>query len=189
MITHHTYSDASPVCKGELWLPEKPVTADTPKIMLIHGGGWWHGTADFMAGVADRFCREGYIVFNIDYRVTTEAPWPACGDDCLAAADFFVRADAEEIRVTAGKPIVVCGVSAGGHLALMTGLRMPREQVLGIISIAGIADPDTAGRVDADSRRERPKRKACQCEKKQDQNFFHKSPFYAGFLKNCACTR
>ena len=139
MITHHTYSDASPVCKGELWLPEKPVTADTPKIMLIHGGGWWHGTADFMAGVADRFCREGYIVFNIDYRVTTEAPWPACGDDCLAAADFFVRADAEEIRATAGKPIVVCGVSAGGHLALMTGLRMPREQVLGIISIAGIA--------------------------------------------------
>ena len=142
MITHHTYSDASPACKGELWLPEKPVTADTPKIMLIHGGGWWHGTADFMAGVADRFCREGYIVFNIDYRVTTEAPWPACGDDCLAAADFFVRADAEEIRVTAGKPIVVCGVSAGGHLALMTGLRMPREQVLGIISIAGIADPE-----------------------------------------------
>lgn len=38
--------------------------------------------------------------------------------------------------------------SAGGHLALMTGLRLPPERVAGIISISGIADVEADFPVD-----------------------------------------
>ena len=141
MKTTRVYRSDSPACKGELWLPKEPITADTPKMLLIHGGGWRAMDLHSLDGVAPFFREMGFVVYNIDYRLSTEAPWPACGDDCLAAADDLVRAEAEEIRITAGKPIFVFGASAGGHLAMMTGLRMPREQVRGIISVSGIADP------------------------------------------------
>ena len=40
MKTTRVYRSDSPACKGELWLPKEPITADTPKMLLIHGGGF-----------------------------------------------------------------------------------------------------------------------------------------------------
>ena len=42
-------------------------------------------------------------------------------------------------NVCAGNFLII-GPSAGGHLALMTGLRLPEQKVAGIVSISGIAD-------------------------------------------------
>ncbi len=136
-----SYAGGDTECKGDLYLPEA-VTDSTTKILLIHGGGWQAMDRSSTRGVAEMFRDNGYVVYNIDYRLAPEHPWPAPGDDCLQAADFLVRADREDLSGLRGKPIMLCGLSAGGHLALMTGLRMPREQVKGIISISGIADPD-----------------------------------------------
>ncbi len=122
--------------QGDLFLP-KTITGQTRKILLIHGGAWSSMDRDSAAGVAEFFREQGFIVFNIEYRLTTAAPWPACGDDCLEAAKFLFNADLE-----GQKPLIICGLSAGGHLALMTGLRLPAEMVSGIISISGIADPE-----------------------------------------------
>lgn len=129
-----------PICTGELLFPEN-LSPDTPKILLIHGGAWSSMERGSFAGVADFFRENGFITFNIDYRLTSTDPWPACGDDCLEAARFLIDGKSEELKQWAGRPIFVCGGSAGGHLALMTGLRLPKEQVSGIISISGIADP------------------------------------------------
>lgn len=79
-------------------------------------------------------------VYNINYRLSSIAPWPACGDDCLEAGRFFLDAEIPEFQGFNRKRIFVMGGSAGGHLALMTGLRLPPERVAGIISISGIAD-------------------------------------------------
>jgi acetyl esterase/lipase len=128
---------------GDLLLPAE-VTKDTPKLLLIHGGGWRSDKyqRDTLADEAKLFCDAGYAVYNIDYRLAPEAAWPAIGDDCLAAARKFVSCDGmPELSAVKGKPISILGASAGGHLAIMTGLRLPRADVLGVISVSGIADP------------------------------------------------
>ena len=113
---------------GDLLLPSN-LSEDTPKLLLIHGGGWrsdkyLRGT---LSDEAKLFCEAGYAVYNIDYRLAPEAAWPAIGDDCLAAARKFVSCNGmPELSATKGQPIAILGASAGGHLALMTGLRLPR---------------------------------------------------------------
>lgn len=135
---------ADPMQAGDLYLPAGGITAATPKLLLLHGGGWrsdkyLRGTlADEAALLRDA----GYAVYNVDYRLAPAAAWPAIGDDCLAAARKLVSCDGmPELAPAAGGPIAVLGVSAGGHLALMTGLRLPRKDVLGVMSVSGIADP------------------------------------------------
>lgn len=134
---------AAPQQCGDLHLPDE-VSSETPKLLLIHGGGWHsdkyqRGT---LADEAELFRRAGYAVYNIDYRLAPAAPWPEIGDDCLAAARRFVACEGmPQLASAAGKPVFVLGASAGGHLALMTGLRLPRKDVLGIVSVSGIADP------------------------------------------------
>ena len=128
---------------GDLYIPKK-VTADTPKILLIHGGGWRSKQylRDTLSDQSKLFCKAGYIVYNVDYRLAPEAAWPVIGDDCIAAAKKLISCEGlPKLSEVADKPISILGVSAGGHLALMTGMRLPRESVKGIISISGIADP------------------------------------------------
>ena len=79
---------AAPQQTGDLVLPPGEITAATPKILLIHGGGWTsekylRGT---LADEAALFRDAGYAVYNIDYRLAPGAAWPLIGDDCLAAA-------------------------------------------------------------------------------------------------------
>ncbi len=129
---------------GDLHLPGGKISATTPKLLLIHGGGWRsdklkRGT---LADETELFRAAGYAVYNIDYRLAPAAPWPEIGDDCLAAARKLIACeDMPELAAAAGRPIAIIGASAGGHLALMTGLRLPRKDVLGIVSVSGIADP------------------------------------------------
>lgn len=123
----------------DLFIPDRPAVPDMA-VLIIHGGGWSAMSKESFEGVGLWLSGElGLPVCNINYRLTTEAPWPACGDDCLAAAGFLLRSD-----LIPGQPekrrLFVLGGSAGGHLALMTGLRFPAEKVAGIVSISGIGD-------------------------------------------------
>ena len=126
---------------GDLFLPAN-WNADTPVCLQIHGGGWNHGDRFSWEGVARFFADSlGIASFNIEYRLCDkDAPWPACGDDCIAAARFLLSdAFAERYSLRPAR-LWICGGSAGGHLALWTGLSLPPENVAGIISISGIAD-------------------------------------------------
>jgi acetyl esterase/lipase len=122
--------------RGDLWIP------DSPKgfVLTIHGGGWRKFDKSRFDGLANWLGREGWGVFNINYRLLQHSPWPACGDDCLAAAEWLLSAKFADGVPLEGRKIFVMGASAGGHLALMTGLRLAPESVAGIISIAGASD-------------------------------------------------
>ena len=126
---------------GDLYLPDG-WNADTPVVLAIHGGGWVNGNRYSWSGVADYFCRElGMAVFNVEYRLLNDTcKWPACGDDCLAAARYLLGREFQSRYGLKPKRIWTCGGSAGGHLALWTGLSLPADQVAGVISISGIAD-------------------------------------------------
>jgi len=127
---------------GDVHVPEK-VTDRTPCVLLIHGGGWGAMKRQDVVGIADFLRRDlGCVVYNIDYRLASkENPWPACGEDCVAAAKFmFTEAFAQAAGVRP-RQLWVMGGSAGGHLALWTGLSLPADQVAGIVSLSGIGDP------------------------------------------------
>ena len=124
--------------EGDLFLPEEPVGA--PVVLVIHGGGWQAMDRFRFGRVCEWLAAAGHAVFNINYRLTGDAPWPACGDDCLRAARFLLTAGHEAMAVLDRSRLAVLGGSAGGHLALMTGLRLPTEQVAGIVSLAGPTD-------------------------------------------------
>lgn len=134
-----------PAPQGDLYVPEKAGRL-TPKVLAIHGGGWRAQDRASFRGVAEALAARGAIVYNVDYRLTTEAPWPACGDDCLAAAEWLSVWRTNDFTET----IFTVGGSAGGHLSLMTGLRFDRRKVAGVISLSGIADagPDRAAHPD-----------------------------------------
>ena len=76
---------------GDLYLPES-LSDKTPVVLTIHGGGWTSGDRYSWSGVAEFFCRDlGCAAFNIEYRLASSTNhWPACGDDCIKAADSLM---------------------------------------------------------------------------------------------------
>ena len=124
---------------GDLWLPER-ISERTQAVLLIHGGDWATLDKSSLNGVASYLCQKlDMAVYNINYRLCGLAPWPACGEDSLEAADFLLNSNLLESRSISNDKIWLIGASAGGHLAVMTGLRLPSARVAGIISISGIA--------------------------------------------------
>lgn len=129
--------------KGDLYLPD--AIPSFPPVLLIHGGGWDSLSKEAMEPVARLFQTEGRSVFNINYRLLGQAPWPACGDDCLAAEHFMLQGGLARHGLPAPAQLFICGASAGGHLAMMTGLRLPRQNVKAILSMAGPSRLDPRG--------------------------------------------
>ena len=133
------YADGSASNVGDLHLPAN-LSASTELVLQIHGGGWTKMSRQDASGISRRLAERGYAVYNIDYRLASPGqPWPACAEDCLAAARFLLNGG---VRAYGLQPqsIWIMGASAGGHLALWTGFHLPREQVRGVISVSGIAD-------------------------------------------------
>ncbi len=101
-------------------------TPPVPCVLWIHGGAWWEGDrretpSTWPEGLFFRLLVEaGLAVATVDYRFSSEARWPAQGDD-VAEALHFLRAQADVLRIDPGR-IGVAGESAGGHLAAMAAL-------------------------------------------------------------------
>ena len=128
--------------RGDLFLPAA-ASADTPVVLVIHGGGWTSMCRADLEGIARFFCDDlGFAAFNVDYRLASPScRWPACGDDCVAAARFVLSPRFAALSGLAPKKIWICGGSAGGHLVLWTALSLPRDKVAGAVAISPIGDP------------------------------------------------
>lgn len=98
-------------------------TGSLPAILLVHGGGWREGRREEQRGIASRFAEAGYVAIPVSYRLTGEAPFPACIDDVVAAARW-VRAHAKDYGVDPER-IGALGHSAGAHLVAMLALAEP----------------------------------------------------------------
>jgi pectinesterase len=88
-------------------------------IIIIHGGGWRAGNRTFHYPLAQRLAKLGYVCFTPEYRLSTEALYPAGVYD-IKAAIRWVRKNAAKYNLNEDK-IVVAGHSAGGELAAMMG--------------------------------------------------------------------
>ena len=86
-------------------------------LLLVHGGSWRGGDRSQLRGYGILLGRVGYTSVACEYRLSTEAKWPAQLHDVKAALRWF-RANAERLEIERSK-VAVLGASAGGHLALM----------------------------------------------------------------------
>jgi acetyl esterase/lipase len=94
---------------------------DVPLIVWIHGGGFFFGSKEGfpVEPVPLHLLLEGYAVASINYRLSSEAVFPAQLEDCKAAIRWL-RAHADEFGIDPNR-IGVWGASAGGNLAALVG--------------------------------------------------------------------
>ena len=94
--------------------------APVPTLIYIHGGGWTGGTKEGSSLTFLPFLQMGWNVVNVEYRLARVSMAPAAVEDCLCALRWVYR-NAKQYNVDLTK-LVVTGNSAGGHLALTTGM-------------------------------------------------------------------
>jgi acetyl esterase/lipase len=92
-------------------------------VVLLHGGAWRAGSRDDVVCFAEALAGHGFTAIAAEYRLLGEAAWPAQIED-VTAVITFVSEHAASLGVRADA-IVVEGFSAGGHLALLAGARVP----------------------------------------------------------------
>jgi acetyl esterase/lipase len=98
----------------------RDVTTPQPTLVFYHGGGWIAGTKESSFMSVMPWLEMGWNVVNVEYRMARVALAPAAVEDAQCALRFVVS-QAKNYNIDVDK-IVLSGESAGGHLALTTGM-------------------------------------------------------------------
>ena len=146
--------------KLDVYAPPK-TAVPVPVVMVIHGGGWMEGSKESRIFEGLPYMEMGFAVVNVEYRLGHVSLAPAAVEDCLCALHWIGR-NAAKYGFDLNK-VIVTGGSAGGHLALTTGMipdssgfanecasdedegwrgpwPSPRPQVAAIVNWFGITD-------------------------------------------------
>jgi len=100
----------------DIYMPDN--VGKPPLIVQVHGGAWRFG--DKQSSVPMEFVEHGYALASLDFRQSTDAPFPAMVHD-IKAAVRFLRANASEYGYDASR-IAIIGASSGAHLAQVVGV-------------------------------------------------------------------
>ena len=105
--------------KLDIYRP-RGVEGVNPTLMYIHGGGWTNGSKEASSLTFLPYLEMGWTVVNVAYRLADVAHAPAAVEDTRCALRWIYR-NSEQYGFDKSN-IVVTGNSAGGHLALTTGM-------------------------------------------------------------------
>ncbi|MCK2212991.1 alpha/beta hydrolase [Actinomadura sp. ATCC 31491] len=119
------------------WTPDGQ---QRPGVFLIHGGWWSSGDKRYMKEITRSYAELGYTVFNLNYRLSGDAAWPAQRTDALSAI-ATARKFADRWSFDPGNYVVV-GFSAGGHIAAAVGTYGDGVNGLkGVVGLSPIISP------------------------------------------------
>jgi acetyl esterase/lipase len=113
------------ILKLDLHIPSGK--AFSPLIVWVHGGAWRSGSKKNVS--LGKLVEDGYPIASVDYRLSTQAKFPAQVHD-IKAAIRFLRAHGSEWGLATGK-IAIAGDSAGGHLAALVGVSNQHPELEG----------------------------------------------------------
>ena len=128
----------------------RDTTGPQPTVIYMHGGFWAAGTKEGSLMALMPWLEMGWNVVNVEYRLARVALAPAAVEDCMCALRYVAN-QAKTYDIDTAR-IVVTGESAGGHLALTTGIipdtagldrecaGAPLPKVAAIINWYGITD-------------------------------------------------
>ncbi|MEW2526019.1 alpha/beta hydrolase [Streptomyces sp. NPDC047071] len=109
-------------------------------LVILHGGSW--ARDNDWSGWSRWFAARGFTVYETDYRLSSDAVWPAQRTDVLAALRWIARREGPG----APRPLLL-GSSAGGHLAVSVGAyRDGRAYARGVVALSPVASPYRAWR-------------------------------------------
>ncbi|HWB26055.1 MAG TPA: alpha/beta hydrolase [Chitinophagaceae bacterium] len=107
----------------DIYLPAN-AKANAPLVIWVHGGAWMlndkYADMSYMANTVKGFLDSGYALASIDYRYSTQAPFPAQIQDCNQAVEFLYN-NAAKYKIDKHR-FALIGFSAGGHLASLVGM-------------------------------------------------------------------
>lgn len=128
----------SPITLTYKSLPHGPLQADiylptpqaslppSPILLFLHGGAWISGSRkDIPASTFHAFLTRNFTIVSIDYQFLPESSFTDQQGD-IKDVERWLRDSLPQVleqgfhRVVDGEKIVVLGVSAGAHLALLT---------------------------------------------------------------------
>ena len=136
-----------PLQFGELWLPGSAESAAPASLVVFVHGGCWLNAYDVRHtyALSTALTQAGYAVWSLEYRRTGDpgGGWPGTFEDIQAGLAFVDNL--AEYGVTTDQ-YVLAGHSAGGHLALLAGERLPAARaVIGLAAITDIVAYATGG--------------------------------------------
>lgn len=105
--------------KLDIYQP-RGLTAPNPTLVYFHGGGWTGGSKESSSLTNLPYLEMGWTLVNVEYRVSSVSLAPAAVEDARCALRWMYR-NAKQYNFDLNR-IVVSGSSAGGHLALTTGM-------------------------------------------------------------------
>jgi len=111
--------DGKPAHRMDVFRPARQQSL-RPVIMYVHGGGFTMCSKDTHQGIGQIYAANGYVVFNVNYRLAPKYKYPAAIEDVALAWQWII----ENAKTYGGDPerIIVGGESAGGNLTLALGI-------------------------------------------------------------------
>ncbi len=113
----------------QIFLPENHrLTDKRPVILFFFGGGWTGGSPKQFYQQARGFAKKGIVAISVDYRTKKShgtTPFECVKDGKSAVR--WVRQHAGELGIDPNK-VVAAGGSAGGHVAVCTGVILGHEE-------------------------------------------------------------
>ena len=112
------YANESPSEKMDIYVPN--TTGPHPVVIWIHGGRYLVGDKNNInQNFTEEALKRGYAVVSINYRLATEAKYPAQIYD-VKVAIRFLRTNSKTYNLNPDK-FAISGSSAGGGLAALAG--------------------------------------------------------------------
>jgi acetyl esterase/lipase len=127
IVSNITYANRNNTeLKLDVYFPRNRATP-LPTLILFHGGGWVAGQKERNVFQLLPYLSLGWVVINVEYRLASNSLAPAAVEDCRCALRW-VTYNAKNFGIDTSR-IVLTGGSAGGHLALITGM-LPAQSAL-----------------------------------------------------------
>ncbi|MFW5739751.1 MAG: alpha/beta hydrolase [Myxococcota bacterium] len=108
------HMDGHPRHNLDVYVPRR-LPPPRPAVLYLHGGGFRILSKESHWAMALAFARQGFVVFNVGYRLAPADSFPAAIEDACAAYTWVVK----HAKRWGGDPtrLVVAGESAGANLA------------------------------------------------------------------------
>jgi acetyl esterase len=118
-----------------------------PAVLVVHGGSWSRGdkAEPHWRSVCEWLANDGFVTFNINYRLAPQWTFPAAPDDVRAAVAWMRQpAQVERFGIDPAR-IGAFGGSAGGNLVALlgtegTGPLTEGTRVAAVAELSGPAD-------------------------------------------------
>lgn len=146
---HPEYGNATTL---DVYMPRSAVGKrglKLPTVVLVHGGAWTMGSRADRAPQANQLARRGFVAVAVNYRLATEARWPAQRLD-VSRAVTFLRQNSAYFNIDRSR-MALFGSSAGGQIAAAVATHgKGKQRYRGLVVLSGLLNPMTIARENPD---------------------------------------